>query len=279
MGRMVIDRPTSIVGNGIDLTVIEMTEDVLFDIVMDSDAHITIEKLTIRVVDRVVDSAIRYDGSGQVDHHPNVSLIADRTNPRLTLRDVNIEAKGSGHFRKAIDLTNSLGVTIENCSLNQEHNTRKGIAIHIDGFFQPVAFNILNCRILNFYAAIKSVEAEGLKIIGNNIVANTIGVQVANVSPQPEVNISDNHISSDLHNVHLVKANNAAIEGNLFFRREGGLSKPVSTSVFLKEVRNSVVIGNIFTSGNWTHIHLRDTDNITIGSNNHSNSYKHLHKD
>lgn len=279
MPRLVIDKPTLIQGNGADLTILEMTEDVLFDIAMDEDAHVTIRDLTIRVVDKQVESAIRYDGSSQADHHPHVSLVADRLSPRLTIERVNIESKGSGRMSKAINIINGLGVNIDKCSFNQSDRVREGIAINLEGYYQPVEFNITNSRINNYRVGIKSSEAEGLKIIGNNIVANTLGIQVKNESSQPEVNISDNHISSDLHNLHLTKSNNVSIEGNLFFRREGDLSRSRSSSVFMQECRNSIVVGNIFTSGNWYHIHTRHCENITVGANNHSNGFRTRYDD
>ena len=279
LGRILVDKACTIEGRGIDVTVVEMTESVLFDIVMNDDKHVTIKDLTIKVTDRVVDSAIRYDGSGQVAHYPDVSLVADRTTPRLLLQNVNIEAKGSGVFRKAVNLKNALGVTMFNCSFNQSHNNRNGIAIYIDGFYQPVEFNILSTRIMNFNTGIKSVEAEGVKVMMCNIVANTVGVQAANINSQPEINISDNHISSDLHNLHLTKVDNASIEGNTFFKRENNLARHESSSLFMSECRNSIIVGNIFTEGNWNHIHTRNCENITIGANNHSNELRKVYDD
>lgn len=279
LGKTDISIPCTIQGRGIDVTVIEMTEDELFDINMDTDGHIMIRDLTI-VVKKNAKHAIKYDGSKQVHHHPNVSLIADRLSPRLSIHNVNIEAKDGHNFETALLIRNALEVSVFNCSFNQKDNVRKGRAIQIDGYYQPVAFNIESCRILNFDYGIYSEEAEGLKIVNNNIVANTIGVRVSNLSQQPEVNINGNHISSDLHNVYLEKCNNVHIGGgNLFFRREGGLSKETSSSVFMREVKNSIVVGNIFTSFNWNHIHTRHCDNITIGANNHSNALRNIYDD
>jgi len=269
MGRILIDSACTIEGDGIDVTTIEMTEDILFDIVMNEDAHVTIRDLTIVLKNGKAKSAIRYNGSSQADHHPNVSLIADRLSPRMTLQNVNIEAKGSATFENAIHVINGLGINMFNVSLNQKDRVRKGTAIRIEGEYQPVAFNIESCRILNFGTAIKTQDAEGLKIFGCNIVANTIGVHVDNINQQPEVNISDNHISSDLHNVYLKKANNVKISGNLFFRREGGLAKLKSSSVLLRDCKASIVSNNHFTSP-WKHVHKRHCGRVLIADNLHN---------
>jgi hypothetical protein len=227
-----------------------------------SSYHTEISDLSLHQSGAAVGTAIAYDGSGQ----KSAGVLQNRTSPRLLIENVNIKGTTgvtTDGWDNHISCNNCMHAIVRGVHIAGKYTTlptiqsTRGIYFYGDG--SPVEIEVSNSWVFFAGTACEFVDCEGAFVHNCNFVAVTKGVYFNPAAGEPQLNVSDSHISAF---EYCIDANNLAqgnISGNLFYNRSEAAS---TTQIRLA----SLCTSNIIESNTFQKTGSTTVTAISIGS-------------
>lgn len=232
----------------------------------------TVASMSLETEANGVGTALLVDYSGNIGSVTNV--VQPRTAPRLRVRDVQM--KGSGAVTNTgwlhhLDMVSVVGAHITGCAVEGRGfggTLLSQTAYRFRGAGAPVECVIDGCWAYYVQDAVYSAEAEGLFVLGCNLVAVGRGVAFTSTGAEPQCQVSDTHINAYVKCVDLNQCAQANIHDNLLYSRNDTTNEVIGVDVSASCIYNRVEGNTFVRTGASTMIAVRDAGDRTVISGN-----------